>query len=73
MFCEDLEREREDEKGNLFRVAEQLVNRNRFNRDVVGANCVKNSDGKIVAEEARFGEHIMMCYQMRCLPGIERV
>ena len=41
-FSEDLERE--DEKGSLFRVAKQLVNRNR---DVVGANCVKNSDGKI--------------------------
>ena len=44
-FCEDLEREREDEKGNLFRVAEQLVNKNI---DVVGANCVKDSEGKIV-------------------------
>ena len=47
-FCEDLERE--DEKGNLFRVAKQLVNRNR---DVVGANCVKDRDGKIVMEEDR--------------------
>ena len=28
--------QREDDKGNLFRVAKQLVNRNR---DVVGANC----------------------------------
>ena len=37
-------REREDEKGNLFRVAKQMVNRSR---DVVGANCVKNSDGKL--------------------------
>ena len=56
-FCEDLERE--DENGNLLwpsnwpRVAKQLVNRNR---DVVGANCVKNSDGKIVMEEDRLME-----------------
>ena len=41
-FCEDLERV--NEKGNLFRVAKQLVNKNR---DVVGANCVKDGDGKI--------------------------
>ena len=37
-FCEDLERE--NDKGNLFRVAKQLV---------------------------------MMCYQTRSLPGIERI
>ena len=48
-----MEREREDEKGNLFRVAKQMVNRNR---DVQGANCVKNSDGKIVVEEDRLME-----------------
>ena len=44
-FCEDLERE--DEKGNVFRVAKQLLNRNRD----VGTNCVKDSDGKIVVVE----------------------
>ena len=36
MFCEDLERE--NDKGNLFRVAKQLIN---VNREVVGPNCVK--------------------------------
>ena len=50
-FCEDLERE--DEKGNLFRVAEQLVNKNI---DVVGANFVKDSEGKIVEEEDKLME-----------------
>ena len=45
-FCEDLERE--DEKGNVFRVTQQMVRRNR---DVVGASCVKGSDGKIVVDE----------------------
>ena len=50
-FCEDLERD--DEKGNLFRVAKQLVRRNR---DVVGANCVKDSGGKIVVKENRLME-----------------
>ena len=35
-------------KGDVFRVAKQMVNRNR---DVVGASCVKDSDGKIVVEE----------------------
>ena len=49
--CDDLERD--DEKSNLFRVAKQLINRNR---DVVGANCVKDSDGKIVVEEDRLME-----------------
>ena len=44
---------REDEKGNLFRVAKQLVKRNR---DVVEANCLKVSDGKIVEEEDRLME-----------------
>ena len=44
---------REDEKGNLFRVAKQLVKRNI---DVVGANCVKDSDGKIVVEEDKLME-----------------
>ena len=39
---------REDEKGNVFRVAKQMVKRDR---DVVGASCVKGSDGKIVVEE----------------------
>ena len=39
---------REDEKGNVFRVAKQMVRRNR---DVVGASCVKGSDGKIVVDE----------------------
>ena len=51
-FCEDLERV--DEKGNyVFRVAKQLVNRNR---DVVGASCVKDSDGKVIVEEDRLME-----------------
>ena len=50
-FCEDLERE--DEKSNLFRVAEQLVNKNI---DVVGANFVKDSEGKIVEEEDKLME-----------------
>ena len=45
-FCEDLKRE--DEKGNVFRVAKQIVRRNS---DVVGASCVKGSDGKIVVDE----------------------
>ena len=36
---------KEDENGNLFRVAKQLVNRNR---DVVGANWTRDRDGKIV-------------------------
>ena len=33
--------------------SKQLVNRNR---EVVGANCVKDSDGKIVMEEDRLME-----------------
>ena len=50
-FCEDLDRE--DRKGNVFRVAKQLM---RKNRDVVGANCVKDYEGKVVAEDSRLLE-----------------
>ena len=42
----------EDRKGNVFRVAKQLV---RKNRDVVGAGCVKDNVGKIVVEEDKLG------------------
>ena len=42
-----------DRKGNVFRVAKQLV---RKNRDVVGARCVKDNDGKIVVEEDKLLE-----------------
>ena len=50
-FCEELEDA--DRKGNVFRVAKQLV---RKNRDVVGAGCVKDNDGKIVVEEKKLLE-----------------
>ena len=50
-FCEDLDRE--DRKGNVLRVAKQLV---RKNRDVVGANCVKDDEGKVVVEEVKLLE-----------------
>ena len=50
-FCEDLERE--NDRGNMFRLAKQLVNRNR---DVVGTNCMKDSAGKIVMEEDKLME-----------------
>ena len=38
----------EDGKGNIFRVAKQIV---RKNKDVVGAGGVKDKDGKIVVDE----------------------
>ena len=50
-FCEELEDE--DRKGNVFRVAKQLV---RKNRDVVGAGCVKDNVGKIAVEEDKLLE-----------------
>ena len=50
-FCEELEDE--DRKGNVFRVAKQLV---RKNRDVVGAGCVRDNAGKIVMEEEKLLE-----------------
>ena len=43
----------EDRKGNVFRVAKQLV---RKNRDVVGAGCVRDNSGKIVVEEDKLLE-----------------
>ena len=50
-FCEELKDV--DRKGNVFRVAKQLV---RKNRDVVGAGCVKDNVGKIVVEEDKLLE-----------------
>ena len=50
-FCEDLEED--DGKGNVFRLAKQLVSRNR---DVVIASCVKDDDGKIVVEDDKLME-----------------
>ena len=43
-FCEELEDE--DRKGKVFRIAKQLV---RKNRDVVGVGCVRDNAGKIVS------------------------
>ena len=40
----------EEEKGHVFRVAKQML---RKNRDVVGGGCVKDKDGKIVVEEEK--------------------
>ena len=39
---------KENEKGTIFRVAKQMV---RNNRDVVGAGCIKTTEGKIVVNE----------------------
>jgi hypothetical protein len=43
----------EDRKGTVFRVAKQIVGRNR---DVVGSGCAKDTDGKIVVEEEELME-----------------
>ena len=43
----------QEEKGHVFRVAKQMV---RKNRDVVGGGCVKGKDGKIVVEEEKIKE-----------------
>ena len=50
-FCEKLEDV--DRKGDVFRVAKQMV---RKNRDVVGAGCVRDNVGKIVVEEDKLLE-----------------
>ena len=50
-LCEDFLDK--NKKGNVFRVAKQLVSRNR---DVVGAGCVKNDAGKVVVEEDKLLE-----------------
>jgi hypothetical protein len=50
-FCEKLVEE--DKKGNVFRVAKQIV---RKNRDVVGEGCVKDTDGKIVVDDGKLLE-----------------
>ena len=43
----------ENEKGTVFRVAKQMVGRNR---DVVGTGCVRDGKGKIVSDEAEVKE-----------------
>jgi len=40
--------ETENEKGNIFRVAKQLIRRNR---DIVGGTCVKDGNGKVIGED----------------------
>jgi hypothetical protein len=42
--------EKEDGKGNLFRIAKQMV---KGNRDVVGGGCVKDKDGKMVVDDPK--------------------
>jgi len=39
--------DKEDRKGTVFKVAEQIVKKNG---DVVGESCVKDTSGKIVVE-----------------------
>ena len=43
----------EDMKGNLFRIAKQLV---RNNKDVVGSGSVKDRDGNIAVDDSRIKE-----------------
>ena len=43
----------EDSKGTVFRVAKQMV---RKNREVVGGGCVKDTNGKMVVEEEEMME-----------------
>ena len=50
-FGEDLDGE--DRKGGVFRVAKQIVGRNR---DVVGGGCVKDVSGKVVIDEEQLME-----------------
>ena len=50
-FGEELDNE--NEKGNVFRVAKQIVNRNK---DVVGAGCVKDTDGNVVVDDEKLME-----------------
>ena len=61
-------------KGNVFRIAKHLVNRNR---DIVGASCVKDSIEKIIVKEVRLMEiwraHYDKIYLMRSSLGIKRV
>jgi len=40
--------EEENEKGTVFRVAKQMV---RSNRDVVGGDCIKDTNGRIVFDD----------------------
>ena len=50
-FCEDLDGE--DRKENVFRLATQLISKNR---DSVSVSFVKDDDGKIVVEEDKLME-----------------
>ena len=43
----------EDRNGNLFRMAKQMVVRNR---DVVGGGCVKDSNGNVTVEQEKLME-----------------
>ena len=43
----------EEGRGNLFRVAKQMIERNR---DIVGDGCIKDCDGNVVVEQDRIKE-----------------
>jgi hypothetical protein len=45
--------DKEEAKGNIFRVAKQMV---KNNRDVVGGVCVKGTDGRIVVDDDKLME-----------------
>jgi len=45
--------ETENEKKNIFRVAKQLIRRSR---DIVGGACVKDGNGKVIAEDNKVKE-----------------
>lgn len=45
--------EREDEQRKVFRVAKQIIGKNK---DVVGGGCIKDENGKIVVEDEQIKE-----------------
>lgn len=55
--------EEEDARGNLFRVAKQMVKKNR---DVVGDGCMKGKDGEVVVDDAELMK-VWKCYYEKLL------
>ena len=48
----------EFQQRTVFRVVKQMVGKNR---DIVGAGCVKRSDGKLVTGEGQVEDLILSC------------
>ena len=64
-YCDMLEEE--DGKGNVFRVAKQMVG---LNKDITASGCVKGVDGITIVEEERIIKECILRLERRYDDGV---